>query len=250
MRRQKMIMRTAVVSGLLAGMLAALSGCGGDGGGALQLLLQTSFQRLPKTGGPVHIVLSTSDTTTQVQGAEARVTGPGFSRVVALTEPEQRGRSWAGDVDLPANSTSEDQVYTLTGVVQLRSREITTQSTVTVLASFVPPQVQASLNPSEVDFPGGLVDLSVTVTSPLGAAISNVVASVSGPGLPAPKTVILIGTGGTRTGDVPLLPNSADTEATYTVRVEATDSFGQKGQGQATAKVKVAPDNERPPAPP
>jgi hypothetical protein len=214
----------------------------------MQLLLQTNFQRLPKTGGRVHIVLSTSDTTTQVNRAEARVTRPGFNLVVPLDE--QRGRSWAGNIDLPANNTSEDQVYTLAGVAELRSREITTQSTVTVLASFVPPDVQASLDPSQVDFRGGRADLSVTVTSPLGAAIGNITADVSGPDLPDPRPVTLTGTGGARTGRVSLLPNSATTEATYTVTVEATDSFGQIGQGQATARVGIAPDDNRPPDPP
>lgn len=249
MQRRNMVRRIVVMSGLLAG-LAALSGCGG-GGGRVAWLVQLSPQSVPKGGGPVQIILTAQDAELEVLAVEARVTGPnGFQKVVPLAAQPGEQR-WSGEVTVPANTTAQDQLYTVIVTVQLRLQRLTLKSqTLTVTPAVLPPQVQASLNPDRIGFRGDRVTLNVAVTSPIQARIGEVTAQLSGPGLSTPQRVALSGEGGNRTGSVTLPPNSTNQEAVYTVYIQAKDVFGQTGDGQATATVLPASGEDRPPDPP
>jgi hypothetical protein len=103
---------------LVCGSIALLTGCGGGGGGggAVDSTAPVvgnpayNMQRHPE-GGPVDISVNATDES-GIKSVEARITGNGLNRVVAMNSTG--GSTYRCTWDAPANGTTTDQTYTVT----------------------------------------------------------------------------------------------------------------------------------------
>ncbi len=133
-----MIYRVALVSGLL---LATLLGCSGD---PFRFRITAYFvdpKELPHTGGKIRVEVEA----TQGDRAEVKVYRKlgeqGVFQFTVRLHPvsafDFEKKRWKGEVELPRNNTSEDQLYVL--VISVRNKDEVDERMVEVIVKGKPP---------------------------------------------------------------------------------------------------------------
>jgi len=235
----------AAILGLFLLGLMGGHGCGGGGGAEALGIEAVTFNHtlFPQSGGNLTITVRfTSSGASSIQAVEAQLQPAGPNPNPVSLQPAGAS-TWTGTTVLPANNTGQTQAYRLTVTATARvGQPITSQEyQITVEATARPPEVSLSVSPPNVDYKGGTVTVTATISSPVQAEIQTVELFVDGPGYDPEEPISLsLGQASQYSTGLELQGNRGTTATVYQLTVEATDEYGQKGTVTKTTSVLAA----------